>query len=50
MARQTGCSSETRFKPKTTKTTKATRGIMPESYEGTVRIGPARRIFDRLVG
>lgn len=50
MGRQTGCNSETRFKPRTTRTTKATKGIMPESFAGTVKEGPVRRIFDRLVG
>jgi hypothetical protein len=49
--RQTGTNGEG-SKIRTTRgsSSKATKGIMPESYAGTVKEGPVRRIFDRLVG
>lgn len=50
--RQTGCNSDGRGgRVRTTRSsTKATKGIMPESYAGTIKEGPLRRLADRLVG
>lgn len=50
--RQTGSNSDSRGgRVRTVRSsTRATKGIMPESYAGVIKEGPIRRLADRLIG